>query len=71
MALGSNKATGLSRDWDDTPVVALNHIGMDGLVCQVHQERTIRRTLDEPFDIVGEQVRRVPLGVDPFTVDIQ
>jgi hypothetical protein len=44
---------------------------MDGLVSQVHEERTIRRTVDEPLHIVGEQVGRVTPGVHALAVDIQ
>ena len=71
VAVGRNKASGLTRNGHHTPIVALNHIGMDGLVSQVHEERTIRRTVHEPLDIVGEQVGRVTLRVHPLAIDIQ
>ena len=73
VALGGHEASWLIRDWHQTPIVTLNDIGMDGLVSQVHEERTIRRTVEinESLDIVGEQVGRVTLRVYPLAVDIQ
>jgi hypothetical protein len=71
MAFRGNKAPGLSRNRHQTPIVALNHIGMNRLVSQVHEERTIRRCVHEPFHIVSEQVGRVTLGVYTFAIDIQ
>ena len=71
VAIGGNKATGLPGKRHQTPIVTLNHVGMDGLVSQVHEEWTIRGTVHEAFDIVGEQVGRVTLRVHPFAIDVQ
>ena len=70
VAIRGNNAPRLSRNRHHTPIVTLNHIGMNGCVSQVHEKRTIPRTVHEPFDIVGEQVGRVTLRTHAFAVDI-
>ncbi len=71
VALGGHESSRLTGDGPKAPVVALNHIGMNRFVSQVHEERLIGGTVDESLDVVGEQVGRVPLGLYSFTIDIQ
>ena len=71
VAFGGHEPSGLTGNRREAPIVSLNHVRMDRLVCQVDEERLFGRTLNEPLHVVGEEIGRVTFGMNALAVDVQ
>ena len=66
MPLGGDESAGLTRHRRQAAVVPLDDVRMNRLVREIDQKRPVARRLDEPLDVVGEDVGDVALGLQPL-----
>ena len=69
--LGGHESSGLSRQRHHGSVVTLDHVRMNRFVRQVREEWPLPGILDEPFDVIGEQIGRIAGSAHAPAVDVQ
>ena len=71
MTLRRDEPARLSRHRAEAAVVPLHDVRVDGLVREIGEKRLAAGLLDELFDVIGEDVGDVPLGLEPCAVDVE